>query len=143
MLVPDPRPGAAWGEMVYRTGDMVKELPSGDYIFLGRRDSMIKSRGYRIELGEIEHALYRHPRVEEAAVIAVPDEQIGNQIRAIIVTRDRTALARGELETFCSDFLPKYMIPGSVEFRNSLPKTSTGKVDKPTLVREHLTTTNV
>jgi amino acid adenylation domain-containing protein len=137
-LVPSPLPSAAPGELVYRTGDLVKEGPDGNYVFLGRRDSQIKSRGYRIELGEIESVLYRHPKVEEAAVIAVPDEQIGNVIRAVVVTRDRAVLARGELESFCAEHIPKYMVPGSFEFRPALPKTSTGKVDKPSLVREQL-----
>jgi acyl-coenzyme A synthetase/AMP-(fatty) acid ligase len=58
----------------YRTGDIVTELPDGNYKFLGRRDRMIKKRGYRIELGEIEVALYRHPAVKEAAVLAFPDD---------------------------------------------------------------------
>ena len=59
----------------YRTGDIVVELPDGNYKFLGRRDRMIKKRGYRIELGEIEVALYRHPAIKEAAVLAFPDER--------------------------------------------------------------------
>ena len=50
------------------------ELPDGNYKFLGRRDRMIKKRGYRIELGEIEVALYRHPAIKEAAVLAFPDD---------------------------------------------------------------------
>ena len=58
----------------YRTGDIVVELPDGNYKFLGRRDRMIKKRGYRIELGEIEVALYRHPAIKEAAVLAFPDD---------------------------------------------------------------------
>jgi acyl-coenzyme A synthetase/AMP-(fatty) acid ligase len=48
------------------------KLPDGDFKFLGRRDRMVKKRGYRIELGEIEAALYRHPAIKEAAVIALP-----------------------------------------------------------------------
>src|SRR5437763_2003531 len=58
----------------YRTGDIVRELADGNYKFLGRRDRMIKKRGYRIELGEIEAALYRHPSIKEAAVLAFPDD---------------------------------------------------------------------
>ena len=58
----------------YRTGDIVVELPDANYKLLGRRDRMIKKRGYRIELGEIEVALYRHPAIKEAAVLAFPDD---------------------------------------------------------------------
>ena len=56
--------GARW----YRTGDVVVEARDGDYVYLGRRDRMVKRRGYRVELGEIEAGLYRHPAVKEAAV---------------------------------------------------------------------------
>lgn len=138
VLIPDPRPGALWGERVYRTGDLVKQQPDGNYVFLGRRDNMIKSRGYRIELGEIETVIYSHPQVEEAAVLAIPDEQIGNLIKAVVVARGDVALARRELEAFCAKHLPKYMIPGNIEFRGSLPKTSTGKIDKTGLRDERL-----
>ena len=69
---------------MYRTGDIVTVGEDGNYYFQGRRDSQIKSRGYRIELGEIESALLNHPGVREAAVLAVPDEIIGNRIRAVV-----------------------------------------------------------
>ena len=79
---------------MYRTGDIVKLMPSGDYQYIGRRDKMVKSRGYRIELGEIETALYAHPAVKEAAVVAVPDERIGARLMAYVVPGDSTLLHR-------------------------------------------------
>jgi amino acid adenylation domain-containing protein len=140
VLIPDPRHTALRGEQVYRTGDLVKQEPDGNYVFLGRRDNMIKSRGYRIELGEIESVLYRHPEVEEAAVLAIPDEQMGNLIKAVVVVRGVDALTSRQLEAFCAEHLPKYMIPGSIEVRAYLPKTSTGKIDKTQLLNVHLET---
>src|SRR5262249_41662581 len=65
--------GVRW----YKTGDIVRKVPDGNYVFLGRRDRMVKRRGYRVELGEIEAALYRHPAVREAAAIALPDGEGG------------------------------------------------------------------
>ena len=125
-----------WGEeIVYKTGDLVKQKSDGNYLYLGRRDRMIKSRGYRIEAGEIETAIYRHSAVVEVAVIPIPDEKIGNHIKAIIVPRDGVEIAESELKAFCSDILPKYMIPDLIELRQSLPKTSTGKIDR-TLLRQ-------
>ena len=121
------RPGRA-----YRTGDLVTLGPDGEYRFLGRRDHMIKTRGYRVELGEIETVLYDHPEVEEAAVVGVPDELIGNRIKAFVV-RNGSHAGRTELQSFCAMRLPKYMVPETIEFRESLPRTSTGKVDKPAL----------
>ena len=129
---------SAYEDQVYRTGDHVKLDENGDYLFLGRRDHQIKSRGYRIELGEIETTLYNHPEVLEAAVIAIPDEDIGNAIKAVVVPKEGAQLTRGGLEHFCSERIPKYMIPGMIEFRPALPKTSTGKTDKTRLVREGL-----
>ena len=114
---------------VYQTGDLVKQDTEGNYHFVGRRDSMIKSRGYRIELGEIEAVLQNHPDVEEVAVIPIPHEEIGNVLRAVVVS----PLSENELIAFCAERLPKYMIPGEFDFRSVLPKTSTGKIDKTAL----------
>jgi amino acid adenylation domain-containing protein len=112
----------------YRTGDIAVELPDGNYKFLGRRDRMIKKRGYRIELGEIEVALYRHPSIKEAAVLAFPDAD-GIPIKAFTSTRDGSKLSIIELKKFCSENLPLYMVPDSFRCLDSLPKTSTDKID--------------
>ena len=112
----------------YRTGDIVTELPDGNYKFLGRRDRMIKKRGYRIELGEIEMALYRHPAIKEAAVLAFPDDD-GVPIKAFTSTRNGSKLSIIELKRFCSENLPLYMVPDLFCFLESLPKTSTDKID--------------
>jgi amino acid adenylation domain-containing protein len=112
----------------YRTGDIVTELPDGNYKFLGRRDRMIKKRGYRIELGEIEVALYRHPAIKEAAVLAFPDID-GVPVKAFTSTRDRSKLSIIELKKFCSENLPLYMVPDIFCSLESLPKTSTDKID--------------
>ncbi len=121
-------------EIVYRTGDIVTLDKNGNYIYKGRRDHMIKSRGYRIELGEIETALYSHSGVKEAAVVAVPDDLIGHRIYAYIVPHDGNQLTAAELRLFCGQKLPSYMIPEKFQFRISLPKTSTGKIDKKALL---------
>ena len=120
-------------ETVYRTGDIVMLGEDGSYVFRGRRDHMIKSRGYRIEAGEVESAIYRHPQVLETAVVPVPDEDIGNRIKAFVVTRDAGTLEPAEIQQHCARFLPGYMVPGVVAFLHALPKTSTGKVDKKAL----------
>jgi len=112
----------------YRTGDIVVEFPDGNYKFLGRRDRMIKKRGYRIELGEIEAALYRHPAIKEAAVLAFPDDD-GVPIKAFASTRNGSKLSIIELKKFCSENLPLYMVPDLFCCLESLPKTSTDKID--------------
>src|SRR5579863_3757740 len=123
-------------EKMYRTGDIVTVGDDGNYYFKGRRDSQIKSRGYRIELGEIESALLSHPGVREAAVLAVPDEIIGNRIRAVVALHIAGSLGVLELQQYCASRVPKYMIPELVDLFDELPKTSTGKIDRVKLAAE-------
>ncbi|KRT78094.1 MAG: amino acid adenylation enzyme/thioester reductase family protein [Armatimonadetes bacterium CSP1-3] len=128
-------PSAPFHERVYRTGDLVRQDEQGDYLFLGRRDNQVKSRGYRIELGDVEAAIYAHPEVAECAVAALPDAVVGNRLKAFVVTRGTRPLSPSELVQFCSNLIPRYMVPEEVEFRDRLPKTSTGKIDRTELVR--------
>ena len=121
---------AHFEEKLYRTGDLVSLAEDGNYYFLGRRDSMIKSRGYRIELGEIESALLSHPAVREAVAIPVPDEIVGNRIRAVVAAHEQHSIKAAELQQYCATRIPSYMIPELIEFRETLPKTSTGKIDR-------------
>jgi amino acid adenylation domain-containing protein len=124
----------AGGRRWYRTGDLVREESDGTFLFSGRRDRMVKRRGYRVELGEIETALYRHPEIVEAAVIALPGED-GISIDAFVCRGDGGKGSIIEMKTFCSKELPLYMIPDRFQFRASLPKTSTDKIDYQALVR--------
>lgn len=75
-------------DLVYKTGDLVRQEPDGNYLFLGRRDRTIKSRGYRIDIGEIEMTLYKHLQVAEVAVVAIPDEHFGQLVKAVVVYHD-------------------------------------------------------
>ncbi len=118
----------------YRTGDLAYEDESRDWIFLGRRDSQIKSRGYRIELGDIEAALNLHPAVVECAVVAIPDDVVSNRIKAFVVTR--AEVETDDLNRFCGERIPRYMIPELYELRAELPRSSTGKIDRKTLAEE-------
>lgn len=134
-VVPNPL-NPHYTSALYRTGDIVRQLPGGDFQYIGRKDRMVKSRGYRIELGEIEAALYAHPSIREAAVVAVPDDELGARLKAYVVAEPD--LHRGELERFCKERLPRYMMPEWLEFRPDLPRTSTGKVDKSALEKESM-----
>ncbi len=117
--------GTAW----YRTGDIVTEAEDGCYTYLGRRDRMVKRRGYRVELGEIEASLYRHTKVKEAAVVAFADEQAGVSITAFLSSREAQRPSLIEIKRFCAENLPLYMIPDQFTWFDSLPKTSTDKID--------------
>lgn len=113
----------------YRTGDIVIEKEEGSYIYVGRRDRMVKRRGYRVELGEIEAGLYRHPSVREAAALAFADEEAGVRIKAFLSCKEIKRPSIIEMKRFCSENLPFYMIPDEFIWYEALPKTSTDKID--------------
>jgi amino acid adenylation domain-containing protein len=121
-------------DRVYRTGDVVTLQEEGTYLYVGRRDSMVKSRGYRIELGELEAVLYAQASVKEAAVVAEPDESIGNRLVAFVVLDASSKTCPAELRTRLAEALPPYMVPEEIELREELPKTSTGKIDRRELL---------
>ncbi len=125
-------------QKIYKTGDLVSLNQDGELDFHGRIDHMIKSRGYRIELGEIESVLYNHPAIKEAVVVGIPDEKIGKTIQAFIVLKEEQSVSEQEIKLFSSQKLPPYMIPESVTFKTSLPKTSTNKTDREILIKEGL-----
>jgi acyl-coenzyme A synthetase/AMP-(fatty) acid ligase len=117
------------GLRYYNTGDVVRETSDDGYIYVGRRDRMVKRRGFRIELGEIERGLYQNEKVREAAVIAVPDTESGVRIIACISAATGVSPSIIELKSFCSRALPSYMNPDMFLVVDSLPQTSTGKTD--------------
>jgi amino acid adenylation domain-containing protein len=132
--VPNPLQ-TAYSEPAYRTGDLVRLEADGNYTFLGRKDHQVKSRGYRIELGEIEQVLYQNTDVRDAAVVAVPDEEVGARLHAFVALHAGAKSDRQALTSHCLKALPRYMVPESLTIMEELPQTSTGKVDRPALLR--------
>ncbi len=133
-----PSPFAVGGdEKLYSTGDWVTLDEQGNYLFLGRRDHMVKTGGYRVELGEIETALLAHPAVREAAAVPIPDEVLGNRIRVCVVV---DGLSEQEIRAHCASLLPRYMVPEGVELRDALPRTANDKIDRRRLLAEMLGT---
>jgi acyl-CoA synthetase (AMP-forming)/AMP-acid ligase II len=103
----------------------------GAYLVISdRKKDVIISGGENVSSIEVEDALYQHPAVAEACVIGVPDEKWGETVKALIVLRDGQAAAGQELIDFCRDRLAHYKCPTSVEFRDALPRTATGKLQK-------------
>jgi amino acid adenylation domain-containing protein len=127
------------GRRWYNTGDVVKQDSVDGFVYIGRRDRMVKRRGYRVELGDIESALYRHGQVQEAAVVSIPDADAGVKIFAYIVTQDEVELSVVDFKIYCSKALPVYMSPDFFLFRRSLPKTPTAKIDYQRLKQESMT----
>jgi acyl-coenzyme A synthetase/AMP-(fatty) acid ligase len=122
----------------WRTGDRVHEDEDGYLWFDGRSDDVIISAGYRIGPFEVESALVSHPAVAEAAAVSAPDPERGAVVRAVVVLRagmaGSDALAR-ELQDHVKSQTAPYKYPRIVEFAESLPKTSSGKIRRA-LLRE-------
>ena len=123
------------GKRWYDTGDVVREDPRDGYVFVGRKDRMVKRRGLRIELAEIEVALQRNPALREAAVIVLGDPQTGVKIRAHVSARKGSELSLVALKRFCSAALPVAMSPDFFVIHDALPRTSTDKIDYQALQR--------
>jgi amino acid adenylation domain-containing protein len=127
-FLPDPH---RRGERLYRSGDYGRWLPDGKLEFLGRRDSQVKISGFRIEIGEIENALLRVPGVREDAVV-VTERADGSKHLVAFYSSQRPADA-GELRQRLGASLPKYMVPTTFHWRDRLPLTDNGKIDKRAL----------
>jgi acyl-CoA ligase (AMP-forming) (exosortase A-associated) len=122
-------------EQVCYSGDLVKMDEEGFLYFIGRRDTMIKSSGFRISPTEVEEVLFQSGKLRGAAVIGIPDDALGQTIKAFVVARDGDALNTDALLSYCAEKMPRYMVPKTVEVLAELPKTSSGKVDYPVLRR--------
>ena len=130
------KPGRYPWEKVLHTGDLFRMDAEGFLYFVGRKDDIIKSRGEKVSPKEIENVLYALPGIREAAVVGVPDEILGRALKAILVVEDGTTLAPRDIITHCAARLEEFMVPRLVEFRESLPKTNTGKIRRAALQAE-------
>ena len=118
------------GRRWYRTGDIVKDIGDGVLDYVGRRDRMVKRRGFRVELGEIESGLYKHPQVVEAAAVAVPDPESGVLIYAFLCCEGGDKAPKTvQMKIFSAKNLLSYMVPDRFVFLETMPKTSTDKID--------------
>ncbi|HEY0065812.1 MAG TPA: amino acid adenylation domain-containing protein, partial [Flavisolibacter sp.] len=119
------------GERLYRSGDRVRLLQSGELEYGGRMDEQVKVRGYRIELGEIESVLQSHPDVESSVVIARTGTDGEKELVAYVA--GSSSLNTPELRRHIGATLPAYMIPTHFVQLDELPLTSNGKVDRKRL----------
>ena len=122
-------------ERVCYSGDYVKMDEDGFLYFIGRRDTMIKSSGFRISPTEVEEVLFKSGLLKIAAVIGVPDEVLGQTVKAFVVAREDVDLKAGGLREFCAANMPRHMVPKAIEVLDQMPRTTSGKVDYPALRR--------
>jgi len=124
---------AAFRDGFFHTGDLAHVEPEGYLTIVDRIKDVINTGGEQVYSTEVENALYAHPAVEEAAVIAVPDDEWGEAVKAIVVLCSAAEAHEAELIDFCSNRLGSFKVPSSIELRNHLPRTGSGKIDKKAL----------
>lgn len=122
------------GLRLFRTGDLGRMQEDGALQYLGRKDSRIKIRGYTVEIAEIEKTLLDHFEIGEVAVIAEKDELADNRLVAYVVPQNRLLrLSTREIRSFLGRRLPHYMVPSVFVILDTLPLTSSGKLDRRAL----------
>ena len=126
------RPGPIPGERLCYTGDLFRMDEDGCMYFVGRRDDIIKSRGEKVAPKEVENVLHALAGVAEAAVLGIPDPLLGQAIKAVIV-RSNPNLTALEILAHCKKHLEDFMIPKTIQFKETLPKSASGKVRKEEL----------
>ncbi|MCK1502136.1 non-ribosomal peptide synthetase [Bradyrhizobium sp. 188] len=120
------------GSRLYRTGDRVKVLSSGELVFLGRDDEQVKIRGFRIELGEVQAALATHPDVANAVVMVRPHGETG-EVRLVAYVQLSRSVSPSGLRDYVRDRLPDYMVPSAFVELDRMPLTPNGKIDRQAL----------
>ena len=123
-----------------RTGDLARMDKEGYFYFYDRKRDMIKYKGLAVFAREVEEVLAAHPQVKEAGVIGIPDKEVGEKVKAIVVleTDARGKVTEQEIMKYCAENLAHYKCPRIVEFRGEVPKTDVGKVSRRELREDEL-----
>lgn len=126
------------GETWLRTGDLASMDEEGYFYFYDRKRDMIKYKGLAVFAREVEEALCSHPQVKEAGVIGIPDPEVGERVKAIVVLEReaRGRVTEDEIMKYAAGKLAHYKVPKIVEFRGEVPKTDVGKVSRRELREE-------
>ncbi len=118
------------------TGDIARRDADGYFQIVDRKKDMIIAGGFNIYPRDVEEVLYQHPKIKEAVVAGVPDEYLGEVVKAYVVLKEGETATEQEIIEFCRQNLAKYKVPRIVEFRKDLPKTMVGKILRRVLVEE-------
>jgi acyl-CoA synthetase (AMP-forming)/AMP-acid ligase II len=120
---------ASWIE----TGDLAYRDADGDIFLAGRADDMIVSGGENVYPIELENVLVGHPDVDAVAVVGIADAEFGERLKAVVVKKQAAALDTQELRDWLKPRVARYQMPAVIEFREQLPHTPLGKIDKKAL----------
>jgi long-chain acyl-CoA synthetase len=122
----------------FLTGDIGKLDEEGYLYIVSRKKDMILRGGLNIYPREIEELLYEHPAIGEAAVIGVPHDELGEEVKAVVYLKPGTTASEAEIQAYCKDRLAAFKYPRFVEIRSEpLPKGPSQKILKRALIEEH------
>jgi len=114
----------------FHTGDMAKVDEDGYFFIVDRKKDLIIRGGYNVYPREIEEVLYEHPAIREAAVVAVPHDELGEEVGAAVVLKDGEELDAPTLQAYVKENVAAYKYPRRIWFVDELPKGPTGKILK-------------
>ena len=120
------------------TGDIAKMDEDGYFTIVDRIKDMIKTVGENVYPREVEEVLFAHPKVKDAVIVGIPQEFLGEKIKAYIVLKEGVTATAEEIIQFCREQLSKFKVPKEIEFRKELPKTLVGKVLRRVLRDEEM-----
>ena len=112
------------------TGDVARRDEAGLFTIVDRKKDMIVSGGFNVFPREVEDVLFEHPAVKHAAVIGVPHEKWGEEVRAVVVVREGMEVTAQDLIDFVKASKGSLMAPKSIDFVDEIPLTNLGKIDK-------------
>ena len=121
-------------EIIYKTGDIVSKRADGNYIFKGRKDTLVKRMGYRIELAEIEHVIVEKLKIVKNCCVLY--NQMTKDI--ILVYEAEHPILPRDIQKQIMQILPKYMVPTKFEYLELMPKNANGKIDRNLLKEKYV-----
>ena len=127
---PDANQEAITEEGWFRTGDMAKMDEDGYFFIVDRKKDLIIRGGYNVYPREVEEVLYEHPAIQEAAVVGVPHDELGEEVGAAVVLKEGESLDADELKGYVKEQVAAYKYPRRIWFVDELPKGPTGKILK-------------
>jgi acyl-CoA synthetase (AMP-forming)/AMP-acid ligase II len=130
------KPGKYPGERVLCTQDHFRMDADGFLYFVGRTDDIIKTRGEKVSPVEVENAMHGIAGIREVAVIGVPDDVLGQSVRAYVVLEAGATLTDKQIRVLSAQRLENFMVPKDIVIIDDLPKTTTGKVSKKLLLEQ-------
>lgn len=131
-FIPDPYNN---GEILYKTGDLVRLLPEGEIEFVGRSDDQVKINGFRIELGEIESVLRKHHAVRDALVIAEKDGNGTKYLMGFVTAQNKNDMDIEDVKIFIGKNIAQFMIPRDIVLLDVIPLNPNGKIDRQAILK--------